>query len=442
MTASQQPNHQIIDLGYRPRQWQDTCHRRRKRFTVLALHRRAGKTELAVMELMDKALRCEHELPLFVYLAPFLKQAKAIAWERIKAYARRIPGVEINESELWVRFPHNGARIQLFGGDNPDGMRGLRLDGAVIDEVAQIKPEVWNEIIQPALSDRKGWALFIGTPKGINLFSELYYRAESLPDWYAARYTVYDTDALDPEEVERLKRDMPENEIAREYLCDFSASAEDQLISIADAEVAARRYLREDQYNFAAKVIGVDPARFGDDKSVIFPRQGLAAFKPKVLAGIDNMRLADAVAAAIEKFKPDAVFIDAGNGSGVIDRLRQLGHAVIEVNFGGKPIDPRFLNKRAEMWWAVKDWIAQGGAIPNMADLKQDLATPTYHYNAANKLCLESKDDIKTRILRSPDTADALALTFAMPVAPSLKWAHPSLDRRGIAVEYDPFVNA
>jgi hypothetical protein len=433
---------QIVDLGYRPRKWQEQCHRARKRFTVLALHRRAGKTELAVMQLMDEALRCTLPLPLFVYLAPFLKQAKAIAWERIKAYARRVPSVEINESELWVRFPHNGARIQLFGGDNPDGMRGLRLDGAVIDEVAQIKPEVWNEIIQPALSDRKGWALFIGTPKGINLFSELFYKAELLPDWYSARYTVYDTDALDPDEVERLRRDMPENEFSREYLCDFAASAEDQLISIGMAEEAARRTLRPEQYNFAARILGVDPARFGDDKSVIYPRQGLVAFKPKVFSGINNMQLADAVANAIDKFKPDAVFIDAGNGAGVIDRLRQLGHVVIEVNFGGKAIDGRFINKRTEMWWRMKEWIEQGGVIPNSAELKQDLASPTYYYNAANKVCLESKDEIKARIMRSPDQADALALTFAFPVAPSLKHIHPSFEQRGVAAEYDPFERA
>jgi hypothetical protein len=97
-------------------------------------------------------------------------------------------------------------------------MRGLRIDGSVIDEVAQIKPEVWMDIIQPALSDRKGWAMFIGTPAGINLFSELYYKAASLPEWHAARYTVYDTHALDEDEVARLKRDMAETSFAREYL--------------------------------------------------------------------------------------------------------------------------------------------------------------------------------------------------------------------------------
>lgn len=133
---------------------------------------------------------------------------------------------------------------------------------------------------------------------------------------------------------------------------------------------------------------------------------------------MDNMELADRVASYIERWKPDATFCDAGNGSGVIDRLRQLGHDVIEVNFGGKPIKPIYVNKRAEMWFEVRDWIAAGGAIPNMPELKQDLAAPIYWYDAANRLQLEPKDDIKKRGLPSPDLGDALALTFAAPVAP------------------------
>jgi len=405
-----------VSLGYVPRRWQLECHKARVRFTVLALHRRAGKTELGVVELLDSALRSKLPQPFFVYMAPFLKQAKAIAWERLKHYTRLLPGTDINESELWVRLPGNGAKIQIFGGDNPDGLRGLRLDGVVIDEVAQIKPEVWNEIVQPALSDRKGWALFIGTPKGVNLFSELFYRAKDLPDWYSTVYTVYDTDSLDTEEVERLKRDMPENEFSREYLCDFAASAEDQLISIAEAEESARRHLEAVDYLYAPKVLGVDVARFGDDKSVIVLRHGLQVFPPQVFHGLNNMDFAGHVASAIVKERPDAVFIDAGNGSGVIDRVRQLGHEVVEVNFGGKPMDAVYKNKRTEMWCLMAEWLRAGGAIPNLVDLKQDLASPTYSYDTANKKCLESKDAIKARIRRSPDTADALALTFAFPV--------------------------
>lgn len=408
-----------IDLGYRPREWQRQCHLNRKRFTILALHRRAGKTELAIAELVDKALRFDKDLGLFFYVAPQLKQAKTVAWLRLKSRVSSLINhglCEVNESELWVRLTTNGAMIRVYGADNPDAMRGVRLDGVVIDEVAQIKPEVWDEVIQPALADRLGWAMFIGTPKGINLFSKLFYEARGRADWHAALYTVYDTDALDMGEVERQKQTMDADSFRREYLCDFSAAGEDQLISLSEVQEAAKRFLRPDQFQHAAKVLGVDPARFGDDRSVIFPRQGLYAMKPEIYRGIDNMTLADRVAAFIDRWQPDAVFIDAGNGAGIIDRLRQLHYDVAEVAFSGQPSHLRYLNKRAEMWFEVRDWLNAGGAIPDIHELKQDLASPTYKFTPADKIQLESKDDIKARIKMSPDLGDALALTFAYPV--------------------------
>ncbi len=433
-----------IRLDYTPRDWQRKCHLNRKRFTVLALHRRAGKSTLAIMELIKKATACKESLGLFVYVAPFLKQAKAIAWAMLKHKLepmRTTGALDINESELSVRFRHNGATIRLFGGDNPDAMRGVRLDGVVIDEVAQVKPEVWQDILQPALSDRQGWALFIGTPSGINLFSELFYRAEALPEWYSARYTVYDTDALLAEEVERLRRDMAETSFAREYLCDFAAAGDDQLISLSDVELAARRVYTDKDVLGAPLVIGVDPARFGDDRSVVFRRRGLQAFDPCVYRGIDNMELAARVAGHINDHDPDAVFIDSGAGAGVIDRLRQLDYDVVEVPFGGRAIaEAQFVNRRSEMWWAMKEWLEQGGAIPQDPALRQELATPVYWYDATGKRVLESKDDIKKRLAGggSPDLADALALTFSHPVASRLET--PAYARRKrIKDEYDPY---
>lgn len=435
-----------IRLDYNPREWQRQCHRERKRFTVLALHRRAGKTELAIMELIDKAMKFKLELGMFVYIAPFLKQAKAIAWQRLKQKLGPLMiagAVDINEGDLSVTFKHNGCIIRLFGGDNPDAMRGLRVDGAVIDEVAQIKPEVWIDIIQPALSDRLGWAMFIGTPAGINLFSEIYYKAEHLDDWHAARYTVYDTHAIASAEVERLKRDMSETSFAREYLCDFSAAGDDQLISLSDCEEAARRVYTDKDVLDAPKILGVDPARFGDDRSVVFKRQGLQAFTPLVYRGIDNMDLAARVAAQIEQWEPDAVFIDSGAGAGVIDRLRQLGYDVTEVPFGGKATMPNlFLNRRAEMWWNMKEWLDLGGAIPNDNALKQELATPIYWFDSAGRKVLEPKDEIKKRLQGggSPDMADALALTFAYPVKkrPLIDYLDRNKSKNG-AKDYDPY---
>ena len=436
-----------IDLSYQPRQWQSQCHKNRKRFSVFALHRRSGKTELALSQLIHDAIQSDKELAMFVYVAPFLRQAKAISWARLKAKLeplRRQSVIDINEGELSIKFKHNGAIIRLFGGDNPDAMRGLRLDGCVIDEVAQIKPELWMDIVQPCLSDRLGWCIFIGTPSGINLFSELYYQALDEEDWTAARYTVYDTQSLHPNEVTRLKRDMSETSFAREYLCDFTAQGDDQLIALADTEDSAKRVYQQDHVKLFPIVLGIDPARFGDDRSVIFRRQGRQAFKPVVYRGIDNMELATRVANLIEEHDPDAVFCDSGAGSGVIDRLRQLKYDVIEIPFGGKANKPeQYINRRSEMWWLMKQWIEEGGAIPNDTALKQELATPIYWYDNVGRRVLESKDQIKKRLqgAGSPDLADALALTFALPVAKK-EMEDIYIKRRKEATqktEYDPY---
>lgn len=434
-----------LRLDYVPRIWQRKSHLTNKRFTVLALHRRAGKTELAIMALINRAIRFKQDLGMFVYIAPFLKQAKAIAWQRLKQKLepmRRLDVVDINEGDLMVTFKANGAIIRLFGGDNYEALRGLRLDGAVMDEVAQLRPELWIDVVQPALSDRLGWAMFIGTPGGINLFSELYFKAQSLPDWQSARFTVYDTNSLDPVEVERLRRDMSETSFAREYLCDFSAQGDDQLISLTDAQVAAERVYTEKEVEGAPRVLGVDPARFGDDRSVVMKRQGLQAFDPIVYRGIDNMELAGRVAMHIDAWEPDAVFIDSGAGAGVIDRLRQLDYDCIEVPFGGRAMMPaQFVNRRSEMWWAMREWIGVGGSIPNDVSLKSELATPIYWFDAAGRKVLESKDEIKKRLqgASSPDMADALALTFAYPVGKKLPSDIYTRGRQTKHGEYDPY---
>ena len=437
MTATQR-----VDLGYQPREWQRECHRRMKRFSVLALHRRAGKTELAMMELINAAISFQKDLGLFFYIAPFLKQAKAIAWTRLKQrLAPMRDAITVIEVDLSLTFRHNGAVIRIFGGDNPDAMRGVRLDGCVIDEVAQIRAEVWNDIVQPALSDRKGWAVFIGTPSGINLFSELFYRARDLPDWHAALYTVNDTQSIDATEIERLKRDMPPTAYAREYLCDFSAAGDDQLISLSDVETAARRVYTDADITDAPRIIGVDPARFGDDRTVLFKRQGVQAFSPIVLRGLDNMQVASRVAALIDEWDADAVFVDAGAGAGVIDRLRQLAYDPIEVPFGGRAIlDQQYVNRRSEMWWTMREWVCSVGAIPNDPMLKSELSTPIYWYDAQGRKVLEPKDEIKKRLQggASPDLADALALTFAHPVRSRVPREIRSLMRRE-PKEHDPY---
>lgn len=218
------------DIGYHPRAWQVECHMGLKRFSVLVCHRRAGKTVMAGVTLLDAAGITTKPMARYVYLAPFLKQAKAVAWgPYLKPQLQKIPEVKINEGELWGELP-NGARISVYGADNPDALRGLYIDGIVIDEVADMKPEVWGQIIRPALADRNGWALFIGTPKGPNLFSEVYHKARKDPDWYTRLYTYRDTGCIKPEEIELMRKTMTENQFRQEMLCDFDASSDNQLI--------------------------------------------------------------------------------------------------------------------------------------------------------------------------------------------------------------------
>jgi hypothetical protein len=154
------------------------------------------------------------------------------------------------------------------------------------------------------------------------------------------------------------------------------------------------------------------------------------------------MALASRVMAIMDEWKPDAVFIDAGNGAGVIDRIRSLNHKVIEVHFGGAAADPvQFANKRAEMWLRCAEWLATGGCIPNDERLKRGLAAPTYGYNKREQKLVESKDDLKARGLPSPDEADALVLTFAEPVRrqhdPAIPWGQVPDEPIGTFNPYD-----
>lgn len=438
-----------VAFPFEPYRHQREAHALRKaaRFLVLVWHRRAGKTVFAIVELLLAALSFEGKDGRFAYLAPLHKQAKAVAWTYLLRFSLCIPGTKVNESELRVDFP-NGSRIMLLGADNPDGLLGIYLDGAVIDEVSDMKPEAWTRVIRPTLSDRKGWCLFIGTPKGVNLFSELYYRAAKGEDegWAADLRRWRDTRVIDDDEIAKLKREMSEPEFAQEYDCDFAAAVDDVLLRLDAVLAAQSRTLSESQFNFAARTLGVDVARYGGDRTCIFPRQGLAGFEPKILRSMDTMTIAAHVAQANADWQPDAIFVDAGGyGAGVIDRLLQLKVRCIPVDFGGKATDPRFENKRAEMWWELAEWVKAGGCLPRGQELAQDLTAPRYTYkNARGRLQLESKDDMRARGLPSPDVGDALATTFAFPVSPRQRMPDGTiaLVQGRVRVEYDPMEGA
>lgn len=396
------------------------------RFTTLVCHRRWGKTVFAVMELNLAAAFTQFPDFRGAYIAPYRKQAKDITWDYFKRFAGKIPGVTFNETELTVNYP-NGARITLYGADNAEALRGLYFHYAVLDEVANMKPNVWGEIVRPTLADRKGKALFIGTPAGMNLFFELYNRGLAGGDaaWKSMVFRASDTVDVIPwitkEELDCARNDLTNSQFRQEFECDFNASCDNMLIPLDLIYKAKGKQVREEDYRKSPLIFGVDVARFGGDACVIQPRRGLVAFPYQRIVGIDNMAFASMLHRRIVAERPDAVFIDAGRGEGVIDRLRQLNSpsAIIEVPFGGQALDHAvngYANRRAEMWDNLRKWLQNGGAIPDDYELTKELAAPTYTYDGQSRLKLESKEVIRERVGFSPDRADALALTFAEPV--------------------------
>ena len=198
----------------------------------------------------------------------------------------------------------------------------------------------------------------------------------------------------------------------------FSVSDDKSLINSRSVQLARKAVAELD--NSAPKIIGVDPARFGEDSTSMFIRQGRVAEQIGKLRGKDTMEVVGAVIQAISKYGPNAVFIDVGGiGAGVYDRLKELGYKQCHsVNFGAEPIDKKkYVNKRAEMWCLMRDWIeSQPAQIPDEDLIETDLCGLHYSYDSNGRVKLESKDDAKKRGIKSPDDGDALALTFAMPV--------------------------
>lgn len=230
-----------VVIPYRPRPLQRELHDSLDRFNVIVCHRRFGKTVFAINEAIKAAFTTQHKNPRIAYIAPLYKQAKAVAWDYLKEFTETVPGRVVNESELRVDFAH-GARIQLFGGDSPDSLRGIYLDLVVLDEYAQMSPRLWSEIIRPTLSDRKGKAIFIGTPRGHNQFYELYRDAQSQDGWKVVIHRASDTGIVDAEELQSARSAMTEAEYEQEYECSWQAAIRGAYYGklIADAESAGR----------------------------------------------------------------------------------------------------------------------------------------------------------------------------------------------------------
>ena len=204
-------------------------------------HRRAGKTVACVADLVLGALQTSKPNARYAYIAPLYVQAKDVAWAYVRDFAGSVPGVSFNEAELRADLP-NGSRIRLYGADNYDRLRGLYLDGVVLDEYADMPPAAWGEVIRPALADRQGWAVFIGTPKGRNAFFDLYERAKVEPDWFALMLRASETGLLPESELAAARAEMTPEQYGQEFECSFEAAILGSYYGreMAEAELAGR----------------------------------------------------------------------------------------------------------------------------------------------------------------------------------------------------------
>ena len=212
-----------IQIPYTPRKVQHYIHQEidKHRYSLLCLHRRCGKTTLCLNHLIKAALTNKNHNPRYAYIAPTYKQAKSIAFDFLKFYTKNIPGTKYNESELRCDFI-NGARITLLSSENPDSIRGIYLDGCIIDEAAQINPALIDEVITPALSDRKGFMVMCGTPKGMNnIFYDYYQKAQGDDKWFLYKAKASETKIVDEEELENALSVMGKSKYDQEFECSF-----------------------------------------------------------------------------------------------------------------------------------------------------------------------------------------------------------------------------
>lgn len=293
---------------------------------------------------------------------------------------------------------------------------------ALIDESGSIPPAVGRAADQALSTKPKfGKVLQAGNPLSRD---GMLYAASRSADWHVIRITG---DPDDPKRSPRIDLDWARSRIAEfgrddpwvmaYILGQFPLAAINSLLSPDEVRDAMARSYTADHIVHAALVLGVDVALEGDDLSVCFPRQGLVAFRPHAMRGVRSTHGAGWVLDWWDRMKAEAVFVDntGGFGAGWVDRLREFGRNPHPVEFSGEPIDRRYANKRAEMWLTMAEWVRGGGQLPNVPELVPELTVPTYTFKG-DRLIVEPKKDIKKRLGRSPDYADALALTFALPI--------------------------
>ena len=413
----------VLTLDYAPRALLVPFHNRKERFACIVAHRRFGKTVGTVRDLERAVLQCPLPHPKGAYIAPLLSQAKDVAWQYLlDGWARTLSDsgrtVKVNKSELKIDYP-NGGSIKIYGAnDNVDALRGNYFDYVAFDEFGDMKPEVWTEVVRPALADRKGKATFIGTPKGRNAFYKIWRDALKSEQWFALMLKASQTGVISEEELAIIREGMSPEQYNREFECSFDEEASGQFISGELCDLASER---DGEVEYPV-ILSCDVARFGDDATVIMVRAGDVIKSVERYQGLEGPQVVGHVARTAQQYRPQQLFVDGvGVGGPIVDYLRKLGFRVVDVQSAGKAINMKeWFNLRAEMWGNMKQWLEKRGSlkgIPYHTELIDDLTALQYDFDGAGRVKLQGKKDLKAKGFPSPDLADALALTFALPVA-------------------------
>jgi phage terminase large subunit len=257
------------EIDYKPRDQIRAFHDRKERFAIIVAHRRFGKTVAAINDLIRSCFEIDRPNVRVAYIAPYLSQAKAVAWDYALEFTRDIPEIKVNHSELRIDFL-NGARFRLFGADNYNAMRGLYFDAVVLDEMADFPASAWSNVIRPALADRRGSATFISTPKGKNEFWELWHEAQDDPNWFTAMLKASETSILDQEELDEARRTMGDDRYEQEFECSFEAAIRGAYYAQEMKDAGNDGRITRVPYDPALGVISAWDLGIGDSTSIWF----------------------------------------------------------------------------------------------------------------------------------------------------------------------------
>jgi hypothetical protein len=363
-------------------------------------------------------------------------------WTKTRIFCRDSPETWWMSARSWSKTADRAQQGNTLAGLHADYVL------FILDEAGGIPDAVMASAEAALSSCVEGHIVQAGNPT--HLEGPLYRACTSESAlWHVTEITA---DPEDPRRSSRVKAEWAREQIEKygrdnpwvlvNVFGKFPPGSLNTLIGPDECRAATRRSYRAEDVAAGARVLGVDVARFGDDASVIFPRQGMIAHPPLKFRNLDGTQGAGIVARKWQEWGADAVFIDDTGGWGAlwIDNLRRIGHQPVGIGFASKPNDPRYDNKRTEMYFEAIEWIKAGGAlppidVPGVPELVAALSQTTYGFRG-DRLLLEPKDQIKARLGYSPDDADAFALTFAQPAARRDVHARHTPGRA--IVDYDP----